>query len=585
MKKIIILFSFACLLLSCEDKFLDLQDLDSITEQVYFDKPQDFVNASNNFYRGLHSPQRTNNDGFDMITDYGTELSGYFQDYGQGINTATDTDIYWNNGYTYIRDINVLLQKADEYVKKGYGTKEEISVPVATAYFFRAYQHFRLLKRFGGVPIVTEVTNVDSDILYAPRNSRYEVVKQILADLDLAIAGLPQTTTGDDLGKISSTAALAYKARVLLFEGTWEKYVGTVTDFQGSGSENNAAAYIAQAVTAAKAVMDKNQYEIWDKNSDPKMENNSYKWLFTLEGSNSNPGGYTKATNKEFIIQTIFDHDSGNQLGAGQFTQINAARNAPTQIALDMYSSIDGLPIAKSPLFQGYAKQSTQFINRDRRMWGNFGESVINNGSRPIQVISSVNNSNLTNWKFTTWNKYRAVGTEGYNYPHLRYAEVLLTYAEALYERDGFISDGDLDISINILRKRAKIAPLTNALVNNNNLNMLDEIRRERTVELYMEDNNHWNDIRRWDTAISLINKDLVGYVIEGTEYATNTNLFNPSTAIYGYVEDYPSGVGPVKALIIDAKANRPYSHKNYLWPLPINETVQNTNLVQNPGW
>ncbi|WP_038533179.1 RagB/SusD family nutrient uptake outer membrane protein [Formosa agariphila] len=585
MKKIIILFSAMCFLLSCEDKFLDLEDLDSVTEQVYFDEPENFVDAANNFYRGLHSPQSTSGDGFDMITDFGTELNGYFQDYGQGLNTATDTDIYWNNGYSYIRTINTLLEKADEYVEKGYGEMSDISVPVAEAHFFRAYQHFRLLKRFGGVPIVTEVTNVDSDILYAPRNSRYEVIEQILADLDVAIADLPETATEEDLGKISSTAALAYRARVLLFEGTWEKYVGTTTDFEGSGTGGNSSAYIAEAVTAAKAVIDRNQYEIWNKNSDPSMENNSYRWLFTLEGADSNPGGYTKASNNEFIIQSIFDFDSGNRLGGGQFSQISEGRNAPTQIALDMYSTLDGLPIAKSSQFQGYATQSTQFINRDRRMWGNFGGSVIENGSRPIPVISNVNNSNLTAWKFVTWNKYRTVGTEAYNYPHLRYAEVLLTYAEALYERDGSISDADLDISVNIVRDRAGIAPLTNALVNDNGLDMLDEIRRERTVELYMEDNNHWNDIRRWDTAVDLLNNDIVGYVIEGSEYDTNPDLFDPSTAIYGYVEDYPSGVGPVKAVIIDPKSNRPYTRKNYLWPLPINETVINTNLVQNPQW
>ncbi|MFB9052682.1 RagB/SusD family nutrient uptake outer membrane protein [Formosa undariae] len=585
MKKIIILFSAVCVLLSCEDKFLDLDDLDSVTEQVYFDEPQNFIDAANFFYRGLHSPQATSGDGFDMITDFGTELNGYFQDYGQGLNTATDTDVYWNNGYSNIRTINVLLEKADEYVEKGYGEKADISESVATAYFFRAYQHFRLLKRFGGVPIVTEVTNVDSEILYAPRNSRYEVIQQILNDLDLAIADLPETATGVDLGKISSTAALAYKARVLLFEGTWEKYVGTATDFEGSGSGANSAAYIAEAVTTAKAVIDRNEYAIWNKNSDPSMENNSYKWLFTLEGAESNPGGYTKSSNNEFIIQSVFDYESGNRLGGGQFTQISEGRNAPSQLALDMYSALDGLPIAKSSQFQGYATQSTQFINRDYRMWGNFGGSVVENGSRPIPVISSVNNSNLTNWKFITWNKYRTVGTEAFNYPHLRYAEVLLTYAEALYERDGSISDGDLDLSINILRDRAGIAPLTNALVNTNNLDMLDEIRRERTVELYMEDNNHWNDIRRWDTAVDLLNQDIVGYIIEGTEYDTNSELFDPGTAIYGYDDNYPSGVGPVKALIIDPKSNRPYSIKNYLWPLPINETVINTNLVQNPGW
>ncbi|CAH8281513.1 putative outer membrane starch-binding protein [Mariniflexile fucanivorans] len=593
MKKIIISLSAVLfLLVGCEDTFLDLQDLDSVTEQVYFDEPQNFEDASNYFYRGLHSPKATKGDGFAEITDYGTELNGYVQDYGQGINTATDEDIYWNNAYDYLREVNLLLDKADAYTANG-GNAADISKYVATAYFFRAYHHFRLLKRFGGVPIVIEVTNVDSPILFAPRNSRYEVVAQILADLDLAIAGLPATANGADLGKISSIAATAYKARVLLFEGTWEKYVGTATDGDGTNSGAGSTkpsgypavdAMFNSVVQAAKAVMDSGQFEIWNKNADPNMENNSYKWLFSIEGADSNPGGYTKASNKEFIIQTIFDYESTNRIGS-QFTQINFGRNAPTQVALDMYSTLDGLPINKSTQFQGYAKQSDQFINRDRRMWGNFGELILANGSRQISAIGSVGLSNLSNWKWTTWNNYRSVREEGYNYPHLRYAEVLLTYAEALYERDGSISDADLNLSINLIRARAGIAPLTNTLVTTNNLNMLDEIRRERTVELYMEDNNHWNDIHRWDTAKTLLNDDLIGYVIEGSEYETNTALFNPAIAIYGYKNDYPSGKGPVKALIIDPVSTRIYSQKNYLWPLPINETVINTNLKQNPGW
>lgn len=580
MKKIITLFSAAFLLLvGCEDTFLDLQDLDSVTEAVFFDEPQNFVDGANRLYRHFRTPSGD----FEQITDYGTELAGRVQPFGQGVNTATDTDDYWEDHYEFLREANILIQKADEYVENG-NDAADISESVAAAYFFRAFNHFRLLKRFGGIPLVTEVTNVDSEVLFAPRNSRYEVVEQILDDLDVAIAGLPESATGANLGKISSTAAIAYKARVLLFEGTWEKYVGDATDFEGSGTGNSSAAYIEQAATLAKTVIDSGDYAIWNQNADPAMENNSYKWLFSLEGGDSNPGGYTKASNSEFIIQTIYDFDSSNTINS-LFTQINFGRNGPTQLALDMYTCTDGLPIDVSPLFLGYATQDLQFENRDRRMWANFAELLLENSSLPIPAITSESGTNLSNWKFDTWNNYRTVSTEGYNYPHLRYAEILLTYAEAIYERDGSISDADLDISINLIRDRAAVDPLTNALVAANSLDMLEEIRRERTVELYMEDNNHWNDIRRWDTAKDLLSDNIIGYVIEGTEYETNTALFDPSQAIFGYVEDYPSGVGPVRALIVDPSSNRPYNQNNYLWPLPINELVINENLVQNPGF
>ena len=580
MKKIIILFSAVFMsLVSCETNFLDTRDLDSVTEDLFFDRPQDFEESANGLYRSLYTPTGD----FQHITDYGTELNGRVQDYGQGTNTPTAEDDFYSDPYTFIRDANVLIEKEEEFIANG-GDADDIRASVATAYFFRAYSHFRLLKRFGGVPIVTEVTNIDSEVLFAPRNSRYEVVDQILADLDVAIAGLPETATGPDLGKISSIAATAYKARVLLYEGTWEKYVGTATDFEGSGAANNADAFIAQAVTAAREVIDSGQFEIFNQNADPLMEDNSYKWLFSLEGPESNPGSYTKADNREFIIQTIYDFDLQATINS-LFTQINGGRNSPTQVALDMYRSSDGLPIDQSPLFQGYALQSTQFIDRDRRMFGNYGELLLDNGSLPIQGLTADSNTNLSNWKFLTFNSYRLVRTEGYNYPHLRYAEVLLTYAEALYERDGSISNEDLDISINLIRDRAVVAPLTNELVATNGLDMLEEIRNERTVELYMEDNSHQNDIRRWNVAADLLSADLIGYVIEGSEYETNTELFDPAVAVFGFVEDYPSGIGPVRAMIIDPSVNRPFTISNYLYPLPLNELVVNPALVQNPGF
>ena len=96
-----------------------------------------------------------------------------------------------------------------------------------------------MLKYFGGVPIVTIPLKVDSEVLYGPRNSRYEVIMQILDDLDMAISlGLPNAAdiSSEDMGHVSMEAAKAYKARICLFEGTWEKYVGDATDGDGTSS-------------------------------------------------------------------------------------------------------------------------------------------------------------------------------------------------------------------------------------------------------------------------------------------------------------------------------------------------------------
>ncbi len=581
MKKILILFSAVILLLmGCESTFLDLDPLDATTESAFFNSPDDFEAAANDFYRGLQSHSPTNaygggswNSGFGDITDFGTDFNAWVQPAGQGATTVGNTDVYWHNWYAYLREANILIQKAEEYE----GDPSDISRHVAEAYFFRAWHHFALLRRFGGVPLATKVFDVGEEALYGPRNSRYEVVEQILADLDLAMAtGLPNVVPESEMGKIGKYAAEAFKAEVLLFEGTWGKYVGTTTDFEGSGSANNSDTYISQAVTAAKSVMDNGGYEIWNYND--QLDNLSYRHLFILDGSND--AGLGKSTNKEYIIQSVFDSEL--KTPGGNFSHTTGGRNSPSRHILDLFLSLDGLPIEKSPLFQGYYLMTDQFIDRDYRMISYFGENLPEGGGSLIMTgISSTNLSPIICRKFRA--ETFQDGRETFNYPQLRYAEVLLTYAEALYERDGAISDADLDISINILRERAGVAPLTNAFVTTNSLDMLEEIRRERSVELYME-NNRFNDLNRWGIAEEVLGQDLIGEVIEGTEYETNPALYNPAAYIYG-TKKVETGVGLVDAVIIDPANVRNYSLKNYLFPIPSAQIVLNPAMKQNPGY
>lgn len=113
----------------------------------------------------------------------------------------------------------------------------------------------------------------------------------------------------------------------------------------------------------------------------------------------------------------------------------------------------------------------------------------------------------------------------------IRYGEVLLNYAEAVYELNGSISDADLDKSINLLRKRAtnndpsKLPLLTNAFVNANGLNMRDEIRRERSIELAYEGFRYW-DLLRWKTAEIELPKPILGRkYFDGLDYGGSTKL------------------------------------------------------------
>ena len=152
----------------------------------------------------------------------------------KGTLAASQTDTYWSLCYAKIRKCNVVIEKGAEYT----GT-EDIKASIATAKFFRAYQYFWLLQRFGGVPLILNTLSSDSEELYAKRSSRYEVVAQILSDLQDAITDLPDES--DYSGKVTRQGAQAFKARVLLFEGTWEKYVQETTDGDGVSSGAGSA--------------------------------------------------------------------------------------------------------------------------------------------------------------------------------------------------------------------------------------------------------------------------------------------------------------------------------------------------------
>ena len=156
------------------------------------------------------------------------------------------------------------------------------------------------------------------------------------------------------------------------------------------------------------------------------------------------------------------------------------------------------------------------------------------------------------------------------DYPITRYAEILLIYAEATFELNGSISDADLDLSINLLRKRASasMAKLTNAFVTANGLDMRTEIRRERRVELALEGFRYF-DLIRWKTAEIELPKEVLGTYFF-TEYGTITAV----------------KLNPQKFILLQSSTTRKFDPaRDYLWPFPTKELALNPNLKQNPKW
>ncbi|MBD8388943.1 RagB/SusD family nutrient uptake outer membrane protein [Dysgonomonas sp. BGC7] len=504
----------------------------------------------------------------DLVTASTTDI------YSNGTNTIpiSDNDIIpYKDIYNKIRQANILLEKSESYA-----IPTDIKTYVGEAKFFRAYLYFELLQLFGDVIIVKKTLDITSPELKTARNPRSEVVDFIIEDLQDAILKLPahKTISTSEAGRVSSEAASAFLSRVALYEGTWQK---------SRNNETRGKALLDVAAIAAKDVIDSETFALFNPE---ELGTQSYKYLFILENVQSNPANIGKTANKEYIFARRHD-ESINAIGynitKGRFA--NSGVNFITRKMTNMYLQSNGLPV--NPSTWDYSKMDSEFKNRDNRMtnslmvagktyWSNAGARVTWAGdtediaSAAIKSLNPVYGSGYQNQKWAT-ERLVADTREGYDFPIIRYAEVLLNYAEAVFERDQNISDEDLNISLNLVRLRVNpdMPKLSNNFVSVNGLDMRTEIRRERTVELF-DEGFRLDDLKRWKTAEVEMPMDLLGVKWLGTEFQTKWPNVSYSKNSDG-------------CLILET--GRKWEQKNYLLPLPADQVQLNPNLGNNPGW
>lgn len=629
----IIYMATLLLTMGCTD-WLDQEPQAKVTEAAYFKNLSDFEAAANKLYSQVYTYKKY---------DEGTDLSYLLSVELSATNGAALKDDFYKQPYEYLRSANTLLAQVDKYAGM-----ENIDIPVGQAYFYRAWWHFYLLQRFGGVTLSLAVPQTDSEFVFGPRNSRYEVIAQILQDLDKAQTLLKDYTKGvsGNSGALTVEAACAFKARVCLFEATWEKYNGRGAEdvTNGDGTSKGAGTMMPEGYPSvndlftmavnesAKFVsggLYASEYSIWMEAEDHKIDafdRMSSYYLFNLEESDSNPYSVTKATNNESIFRRCFDYTQ--QSYGGGVTHAQSCSGSRKLI--DMFLCADGLPVNKSSLFQGYYGVDSEFENRDARMtslfkqvghyyWSGNGEhgrvaptgySEAPSASNTSSFLPSLNTSGRNEYgnnnqgyigrKFTD-ERERPAGQLSADYMLIRLPEMLLVNVEALYELNGKITDAELASTVNLIRKRAHIADLTNALVANNGLDMLEEIRRERAVEFFGED-FRLTDLCRWGIAEKeLVRPTCIYYVAfdgQPTELASydggsGSQLYNAEAWSSHMIDaeqpqsTYTAGMPTVKpgALIVEHENNRLFTKKNYLQSIPLNEIQLNSKLLQNPEW
>ena len=555
MRKIIFSVIFGAMLFASCNKELDLDPKDTITDAAFWKTAADFKLAANNLYPCLEG-----HDFFETESDIAYNVNNSISN---GNYQTAETSADWNNAYVYIRRSNNVLEKA-----AGSSIQDEVAVYKGEALFFRAYNYWRLYRLFGGVPLITRVLDLDSPELYATQSSREEIARQILNDLNEATELLPLQSQlpSADKGRITRGAAQALMARVALFEGTWQKYHG--------GSDPSF--FLDQAIEAAENVISSGEYNLYTAKGAE-----SYRYLFIEEGDDS----------RECILDRRYQKDIQGQVYPALVQRIGYL---PTKKLADMYLCTDGLPVSGSSLFEGYSTRTSEYQNRDPRMRMTMGipgevmkQPSYADGveSWPFYPQRNANTGYML-YKFMSEDNFANSMGESPNFSFdnriIRYAEVLLILAEARFEKNGSLSDGDLDQTINLIRSRAGMPALTNEFAAQHQLDIQTEIRRERTIELAFE-NFRYDDLRRWKTAETELPQDVKGINIKNSDWTdpilingSNRNPYNGagwSTDAAGFI-------------VAESASGRTFDpQKHYLRPVPTKEILLNPNLKQNPGW
>jgi hypothetical protein len=544
-----IAIGLCCALTGCE-KDLNKVPETALSDADYWKTTNDLKEACNYLYSFLPT--------FDEMrqVSYSDDSFGTVpNNISNGSRQVTASSTEWNSNYRLIRNCNNILEKS-ALVK---GDQKTIDRFKAEAHFFRAFGYFELIKRFGEVPLFTRTYDVFDSLATAGRSPKELILDVMYSDLDFASMNLPAPNqiVAAEFGRISSTAALALKARIALHMGTWNKFHQT----------GDAAKHLNIAIAASDAIIKTGLHALYNYAASPAQ---SYYRLFQYDGEG--------AANKENILVRLYGENSTNNIASNSYSSEarSGAGPRPTRVLADAYLYKDGLPIGKSPFEKPQTGTVTEFENRDPRMIVTIANTLINtvipNTGQVTAPTFSFAPTGYKSFKYLIPSEVGALIFGFRDYMAIRYAEVLLIYAEAKYELQNSVSDQDLELSVNVVRRRAGMPGLTNQFVTDNGLSMREEIRRERRVELALEGGHRYWDILRWKIAEIELPKTVMGIKFFPAEYGTGDGqglVLSPE----GYVITERSTVRKFDPL------------KDYLWPLPTQDIAVNLNLTQNPGW
>jgi hypothetical protein len=559
-------------------KDLDLKPFDKLSPSTAFNTEKDLQLYVNSFYRIL--PAGSDIVRGDALSDYlvGSTLNTYI--YGS-FNSNLATGWKWDT----LRNVNYFL----EHYQQANVTTEASAHYQGLARFFRAWFYFEMVKKFGDVPWYGKTLAPNDPDLYKPRDKRTLVMDSVLADLNYACDHI-RTAKDATASQITKWVALAFKSRVCLFEGTYRKHhdeLGLVT---------TADKWLTEAVKAADTLITSKKYSLHTSTT-PAAD---YRDLFRNENPLQDEVLLAAVNNKSLRIFNDANWYWTSATYGGRFSLIKTFIN--TYLKQDGSRFTDQAGYNQLPF-------ATEVKNRDLRLQQTIR---MGNYSRDGVVAPPDFTYTYTGYmplKLTLDAKATDGVAENYNsLPLIRYAEVLLNYAEAKAELNTF-NAADWDRTIKPLRARAGIAnavmPTTaDTYLQQNYFKditspVLLEIRRERGIELVLE-GFRYDDLKRWKAGKLLENQYDGMYVpAMDTPYDLNEDgkldvaivTKVPATkvpGVYYFIIDNVQNKlseGTKGRLILMDNLKRSYDDYKYLYPIPYDEIVLNPALTQNDKW
>ncbi len=564
----------ATLLSACSEDYLEKSPISEVTTENFFKTASDLKLYTNGFYRMLPHTSIYNGDSkADNI------VQNLLSDEMRGTRTIPTSGGGWN--WNYLRDINFFLEHyqnvSDEAVKNHYA---------GVARFFRAYFYFDKLKRFGGVPWYDQTIDPeDKESLLKPRDSRQFIVDKILEDLNWAIAHL---NSEQKVYEITKYTALALKSRVGLYEGTYEKYRGI------EGYET----YLQAAIDASEELINNSPYTVYSTGNPQK----DYLELFNAHAAN--PTAFILA--RQYSSELNINHNVNYYTTTGSYGMPGMPKDL-----VNSYLNTDGSRFTDQPNYN-----SISFVeevqNRDPRLAQTIRTPGYTRKGTTTALAPNLG-ATVTGYqliKYVTEPEYDTYNEALNDLPLFRIGEVLLNYAEAKAELNQ-LTQQDLDLSINQLRMRVNMPPLQLSQANGNpdpfmadqypqvqgnNKGVILEIRRERRIELFME-NFRWDDLVRWKAGQTMTDP-IYGMYFPGSGsydltddgqidivlYSGDTpSNQTPGVQYYKLGEDIT--LSPDGLIAPHPNFARQFQDFEYLYPLPRVELQLNPNLEQNPGW